>query len=651
MKKFSSLFLAVAMMAVLLTSASGFTLHKTQPPLETPGPTTAQGIQKVGTRANLISLLKSIGVFYAESGSDFNRNAIFTTAMNDAAAPMPSAAPAMEMGGMAATGKGDYSSTNSQVSGIDEGDLVKTDGRYIYYIQYNQIVIIEANGAAMKKAGVIAVPDDVNINQLYVDGDTLVTVGTRYESAENPEIMTDDAKQSDVVLEKMWWNPGRDFTVVSLYDVSDRAHPQEIRTVQTQGYLTDSRLYNGCLYFVSSQWIYSIPEDMTDDEYILPVFRDSRQGTLNQYVDPAVIDRPVHIQQASYTYIGALSLTGDDPFVPTVVLGAGNTLYMSQVSLYFALDDYSDNTPRTHIYRYAIDEGRPAFTASGQVDGTPLNQYAMDEYDGVFRIATTDWQNGNHVYTLDSALHVLGSLRNLAPGEQIYAVRFMGETGYVVTFKRVDPLFSIDLSDPNNPTLLGALKIPGFSSYLHPYGDHYLIGIGQSIADMYVRDEYGMEHVVGQTDMGIKFSLFDISDPKDVREVSAKTVGFQYSHSEALYNPRSILFDLQRNAFAIPASLSETPDADGNRDYFNGFVVMAVDTAGFSEKGRLTGADGYTSWNARMCYIGNTYYLLSDNTITAYDRATLIHTGSLRNLNAESGTGARPTPTPVPYVE
>jgi uncharacterized secreted protein with C-terminal beta-propeller domain len=219
-----------------------------------------------------------------------------------------------------------------------------------------------------------------------------------------------------------------------------------------------------------------------------------------------------------------------------------------------------------------------------------LDQFSMDEYDSHFRVATTTYgeTTGNHVYILDMGLNIVGSLEGLAPGEMIYSARFMGERGYMVTFRQVDPLFVIDLSDPNNPRELGYLKVTGYSDYLHPYDENHLIGIGKETTE---EGEFAWYQ-------GVKISLFDVSDVSNPQEIDKLEIGDRGTDSPVLWDHKAFLFDKSRNLLVIPILEAKVdpaqypegvpPDAYGEPVWQGAYVFHVSLDGGIEEKGKIT---------------------------------------------------------------
>jgi len=258
------------------------------------------------------------------------------------------------------------------------------------------------------------------------------------------------------------------------------------------------------------------------------------------------------------------------------------------------------------------------------VPGRILNQFSMDEFDGNFRIATTTggWdrdENENNLYVLDGDLEIIGKLEGLAEGEQIYSARFMGERAYMVTFRQTDPLFAIDLSDSENPKVIGELKVTGYSGYLHPYDENHLLGIGMEATNE------------GRTE-GVKVSLFDVSDMENPREIGKYEVDEKWSNSEATYEHKAVLFDKERNLLVIPVSYSKEVDVAGQSwsryENWQGAYVFNVDLAGIELKGKIVheqDEEGDEYWYGggdyvrRSLFMDDVLYTISQSKIKAND--------------------------------
>lgn len=581
----------------------------------------------------LLSKIKSMGGLaqIARTTGGANRDAV-ESILNEAqmaptggTAGAPAAtAPAMDAG----AGEADHSTVNSQVEGVSEGDIVLTDGRYVYVgsMQTQSILIIEVDGAYMKQ--VASIPFTGNdkdgyswLQEMYISGDYLITVSNRSEMMASDKF----TMSRGVAIDCMWY-PSRQFTEYTVYDVSDRNKPVVKRSFEVEGNSIATRMIGDYLYFVSTRYLYMpYMEDMGEAD-ILPVYRDTTTDEKFQVVPVQDIYYFPESQDATYMFVGAFDITSDEPANMESYMGAGSQIYMSSENLYVAQQVWKEKS-QTQFYRFHVDGTSLTFADEAVIEGYLLNQYSMDEYNGVFRAALTDWGKGNYVYTLDvETMQGLGRTEALAPDEQIQSVRYMGNMAYVVTFRQTDPLFTIDLSDPRNPTVLGQLKIPGFSTYLHPVGDGLLIGFGRNVLETYVDLPGGGREVVGTMDIGMKISLFDISDPRDPKEIDVMALD-RNSYSYAFNNPRAIMVDQKRSIFAF-GEINYSKAIDSQYRY----RVIAVQNRKLVSLAALQdsfSAD-YNHDRRRLCYIGDTLYATGDSGITAYDYQRLEKLSSLK---------------------
>jgi hypothetical protein len=303
-------------------------------------------------------------------------------------------------------------------------------------------------------------------------------------------------------------------------------------------------------------------------------------------------------------------------------------------------------------------EGNVSYVGEGEVPGGILNQFSMDEHQGYFRIATTTgnmWASGedtskNNIYVLDERLERVGTLEGLAPGERIYSARFMGSRAYMVTFRTVDPLYVIDLREPSKPSVLGELKIPGYSDYLHPYDENHLIGFGKETIEVSAKG-WGPDETIA-VDQGMKIALFDVTDVNNPKEKFKEKIGDRGTHSELLYNHKAFLFSKEKNIMAFPVDLMEISDKqeaveNGFPAYgqftFQGAYIYGIDLQkGFQLRGRIThlsedeyaksrqyGGYDYTKTVRRILYAGDTLYTLSEGMLKANELPNLTELGSL----------------------
>jgi len=489
-------------------------------------------------------------------------------------------------------GGGGYGATNIQVAGVDEADILKNDGQYLYYASGDKVYIIQPLPAdKMKVVSTISLKDHWNI-ELYVLGDRLAVVSGGYEGGYYSGV------------------------TVRIYDISDRAKPALLSTFSQEGNLISSRMQEGRVYLFTNTYKYlghfELDGGAIAPEDILPRLS---WGGKAKFLPAEKIAVLPDVGGPSYLIASSIDIRGAKAEPETIaVLGGGRQLYMSQDAVYITNTKYDQAwwrsvSARTEIFRFDLyAEGKIAPGPRGEVAGTPLNQFSMDEHKGYFRIATTGSNAAgeavNIVTILDKDLKEAGCINNIAPGETIQSARFMGDIGYLVTFRRTDPLFAIDLSNPAKLKILGELKIPGFSSYLHPWDGKYLIGVGRD------GDENGENG-------NAKIALFDISDPKAPKEVDK--VILKNSHSEAEYNHKAFVANPGMNLVGMPFTHYDENWNGGHGD----FCTFLVKDGALTESFTLGSPSG--GYAQRGTWIGDTWYVLSGKygdgskqTLTAY---------------------------------
>jgi uncharacterized secreted protein with C-terminal beta-propeller domain len=513
-----------------------------------------------------------------------------------------------------------YSDTNVQEEGVDEPDMVETDGEYLYVLQGTDLTILDS-WPAEETREVASLTLESAPWSMFLSGDRIVTFGWSHEVFPPGE---------------EWRSNGG--TRATLIDVSDRSAPTVLRTIDLDGWMADARRIGDDVYVVLDTWL-GMPQGLWDlawDESLgLPeadweaeeddqlALRAEAREILRPHVEAFAADvaaedlLPRRIDSASegveplmacndlykprdngevslltvvHFDMTAGSVGGD--VSATGLLSDGWTVYASQENLYVARSSWwwwwgwGDLDLTTNIHRFRLAGGETRYEASGEVPGWMLNSFSMGEYDGHLRVATTDqdWWWGtadgeadepaNNVFVLErdgSALNVVGEVRGIAPGERIYASRFLGDRGFLVTFLQIDPLFTLDLSDPRAPTVVGELEVPGYSAYLHPFEDDHLLAVGMD------GDEDG-------TLTGFSMSLFDVSDFADPGLTDRLTVGSDWGWSESLWDHHA--FTLHNSVLSVPAYWWD--EAGGG---FSGLLVVACSTSGLTELGRVDHAD------------------------------------------------------------
>jgi uncharacterized secreted protein with C-terminal beta-propeller domain len=565
---------------------------------------TEEKIAKVGTYNQLLSILYSMNYIWDPSRKAGGQDDIVSSSDE------------------AGFDKG-YSETNTQVSGVDEADIIKTDGNYIYYLYDGELYIFDISKELPDLVCRTKVSDDNRaLYNMYISGDTLVLCGSKYEVFNN---RLDSSKSyGDYDFDSDYLR--HSFTVYAVYDISNRNSPSLKRLVEIEGDEISSRLIGDNLYFVTNKSIYPVFDSKVNDYEILPMYRDTASSKVAKVIQPDDIWYFPGSKEAQYLLVGTLDITKDDVVVPQAYLGSGEDIYMNTNSLYISKEvdqprsqhDVSSSEAvefflSTEIYRFAIDGMDIEFVGNAKVDGSLINQYSMDEYNGILRVATGTYTDGNGVTTIDvNTMKPIASISGLAVGERIYSVRFIRDVGYMVTYRNVDPLFVFDLSNPEKPLKTGELKIPGFSQYLHPVGTQYLVGFGRNTEEKFDTDENGEKVSTGEvTDLGFKLSLFDVSDLYNPKEVFVKNYS-EGSNSPAGHYPRSIMVDAKNNIFAFPIIEDDRYD---NRK--TGTIVKIDPSSGLTT---LADVKGYTYeiFDARFCYGNGKLYFLADGSITVY---------------------------------
>jgi inhibitor of cysteine peptidase len=634
-----------------------------------------------------------------QGGSDYyyRRGGVLTMAAESAVAPSP----AKSADSAAGSAGADYSGTNNQVAGVDEADILKTDGKYIYTVTGNTLFIVDAYPG--ETAAVVAT---LNLtgqpNGLFVDGDTLAVFGYFYD--------TDYFSKMDI-------KPYNGMTFLTIYDISDRASPVVKKEYKFEGNYFQGRMQDGTAYLL----VTTTP----NLEYPTPIIYE---GTVRSSVALSDIRYyPIPYNNPQFVTVHAVNMDDGDLDSTTVAVEGANTLYMSEQNMYIAyteyvneweirqditkvvledrltaeekqlinkinavdsdvlskaekdakiwqvyeqhltytqseersqleklidkqvqakLDDY-EAMEYTIIHKLTLGEDGIAIGETGRVPGHLNNQFSLDEYNGVLRVATSTsprwgWirpmmvddampieegagdtavtepaiapdekiappemgtsESVNAVYALDANMKVIGKLGDLAKGEQIFSTRFMGDRLYMVTFRQVDPFFVIDLSDPTDIKELGTLKLPGFSRYLHPYDENTVIGIGRDATDT------GRQQ-------GLKISLFDVSDVSKPKEIAQWVSKEEYAQSTAEWEHKAFLFDKEKELLVLPVySYSWDEKVGTSKEQYNGAMVFHITRDDIEMRGIVDHSIGTQYWGSlveRSLYIEELLYTKS----------------------------------------
>lgn len=474
-----------------------------------------------------------------------------------------------------------YSKTNTRTENVDEGDIVKTDGRYLYVVKEegNGIGIVDTEGNKLEQITEITLEGEFCISEIYVENSYLIILGTESEEiypAGDAIYRTEYEYAVESVCD----------TKSIVYDISDKRQPKEIgKCLQSGGYST-SRLNNGYLY-VFSQYSVNNPEEERKEQYIPCVNEELLSLDKICMPDTDFIER-------NYTVITAIDIQNPSETTDSIgILSDQGLCYASAENIYLYETIWEEDGGRTtEIRKFSYGEGKLTGVAKTRVNGYLNDSFSIDEYNGYLRLVTTV-DRTNAVYVLDEKLEETGKIENLAKDERIYSARFMGDIGYFVTYRETEPLFSVDLSDPANPKIIGELKIPGFSEYLHPYGDGLLLGIGM--------EDDGND----EKDRRVKLSMFDISDPSNVKEIDKIVLKDSY-YSTAFEDYKSVLADAEKNLIGFfTYGERETYHIYGY-DRVHGFTCKMQETT------------GKYAWHVRGVYLQDTFYLIDGNQIESY---------------------------------
>jgi inhibitor of cysteine peptidase len=573
----------------------------------------------------------------------------------------------------------DFSTTNIQVEGVDEADILKNDGKYIYVVSgnNNRLVIIDAFPAENSKIiSEIKFENDENqsttISEIFINGNKLILFGRESEriyiepvieeeTEDKPASNSEDSGVSatSILPEEPYYPKYRytNYAFTKIYDISDKENPKLENEIITEGNYHDSRMIGNYVYPIINQNF----RTYYDEDIVLPITIINGKSSELSVSEIFYPDTPSVFSH--YTKVQAININNGKVNEKAFLTGYNRNLYVSQNNIYLAeqvrlpfqtvydgrvevmketipevrndinkiensnleyyekqqkierlVNDYfnklsetdkvliegdyheglreyelslSKIIERTLIHKISIDKSDINYESSGEVPGVTLNQFSMDEFKGDLRIATTtrtqfsragEIQSLNHLYVLNDNLEIIGKVEDLAKGERIFSVRFMGERAYMVTFRQVDPLFVLDLENPENPKVLGFLKVTGFSNYLHPYDENHIIGVGREAT------EEGRQQ-------GVKIALFDVSDVSNPKEIAKYEVKDKYSSSNALYDHKAFLFDKEKNLLVMPMSYREETGEIVNNypkyKYWQGAFVFNIDINGIELRGRI----------------------------------------------------------------
>ena len=575
----------------------------------------------------------------------------------------------------------DYSTTNIQVENVDEADIIKNDGKYLYSLSDNDVIITNSEdpeniSVASKITVSQGTPVDLMLynNKLVIISDYYISANSyRYNNTNN--------------------------TIVDVYDIQDKTTPKRVKTYTLYEPYYTSRCINNKLYVISSGKLRK--DDNNKDDIATYYYED------NNKIDIKLKDIKYlkDIKTNNQTLISTLDL--DNPTeninLQSYLIDISNA-YVSQNNIYLlnqsykysndytplsaifgfkgilGLSDYSssssDSDTSTTIYKFNIlDNGSIKYSAKAKETGKTINQFSLDEYNGNLRVALYN-TNGSKVVVFNDNLEKIGQTSYLAKGENMYSSRFFGNKAYLVTYRTVDPLYVIDLSEPTTPKVLGELKIPGYSTYLHPYDENHIIGIGMETKETVNRNSFGRVTFTSSRIVGMKMALFDVTDPNNPTQISSTVIGDSRTSSAILTNHKALLFSKEKELLAIPvnnyaedfeitnssdsySSIVNSYTSYGKQYLSEGYLVYNINLKdGITLKGKVVHegtSSRYSSYNntklLRGAYIGNNLYTISEDMIKVNSLDNLKQLSELKLREKETKNNNKQKSSIVPLYE
>lgn len=554
-----------------------------------------------------------------------------------------------------------YSSTNIQVENVDEADITKTDGKYIYSISENNVIITNAKKAEEIKIASKITPEGIP-EDLILYNNKLVVISEqrnfKYYSEKNN-------------------------TIVEIYNVEDKEKPTKVKSYKLYEPYYTSRCINNRLYIISSGNLRKEKSDI-----ITYYTEDNKNKEIN-------LDNMYYIKKEKclkQTLIASTDLNNpeQDISLQSYLIDINNA-YVSENNIYLLSNqgNYGNNqipisslftwkgaigpflygnsennysNYKTVIYKFNITkDGLVKYDTKTKISGKTINQFSLDEYNENLRVALYD-NNGSKIVILNNKLQEIGKTSYLAEGEKMYASRFIGNKAYLVTYKTIDPLYVIDLTNPENPTVLGELKIPGYSTYLHPYDENHIIGIGMETKETTRRDSNGKVISTSATTIGMKMALFDVTNVNNPIQISSTVIGDRKTSSAILTNHKALLFSKEKELIAIPVNnYAEDVEIDSNNATYSesiqaynnynkpyiaeGYLVYKINLKdGFNLRGTVTHKLSTARYNyetnsrlLRGLYINNNLFTISEDEIKVnnLDNMNLVAQLELKNMEVK----------------
>ena len=512
----------------------------------------------------------------------------------------------------------EYSTTNIQVENVDEADITKTDGDYIYSISDNNVIITNSiNPENIKIEATIVQYDGCIPEELIIYKDKLVVINSKNNNSTS-----------------YYSSRYNSNTVVKIYNIENKAKPVELKNYELYEPYYTSRCIDNELYVIASGKL------KKEQSVIIRKYKEDNQ---EKEIPLNSINYLKGVKTNNQSIISVVDLDNpkSDVRINSYLIDISNA-YVSQNSIYLLNTgyDYDESVPKirdlfgikgiigvltyddydysyvnkTEIYKFDISkDGSLSYKAKTKIDGKTINQYSLDEKDGHLRIALYD-DDGARVAILDNNLKQIGISDYVAKGETMYSSRFIGDKAYLVTFKNMDPLFVIDLSDETKPKVLGELKIPGYSTYLHPYDENHLIGIGMETEEVVNRNSNGKVVSTTTKIIGMKMALFDVTDVNNPTQISQTVIGDRRTTSAILTNPKALLFSKKKQLIAIPVNnYNEDFEVSSSSDSYTSMI------------------DSYKKYNKN--YVAEGYFVYNINLEEGFKlKGIITHEKSLKNI-------------------
>ena len=455
-----------------------------------------------------------------------------------------------------ASGNNDFSKTNIQVENVDEADVIKTDGEYIYSLSDNKVIITDAR-------------DPQNTKVVFE------LTSTSYTGTSPEEILL---YGNDLIVIGTMRGP---MTTVEVYDITSKENPIKKEAYCVNGRYYTSRLTDGKLYVLSTGHL-DYDDGKVDNSYVensvtryisyndIYYFNNKLTtaqttiSTLDLDKEKAKVDVSMYLLALDNIYVSQdnMYLVADNyynqkiSFLPAFIRLMGTKGIIGEAKDLYEEDDYFYDDDETTIYKFALNNGKIKYVGKAKEEGYTIDQFSLDEYNSNLRVALyTD--KGSRVAIFNDKMKKIGETEKVARGEKMYSSRFIGDRGYLVTYLNTDPLFCIDLSDPKNPEILGELQISGYSTYLHPYDETHLIGIGYESEVKTNRNSEGKVTSQYAVITGMKMALFDVSNINNPIKISDTQIGDKYTRSAILTNHKALLFSKEKGIIAIPVNTYE----------------------------------------------------------------------------------------------